>query len=342
MRLLLPCHLVAAVFLPLDVWCADRSSIESARDALSEWRSKFISIHVRSSTSSVAESNALLRDAKIQTGITDHDWIWEDSGRFYDYGITRNDGRIVTQSLRSADRKQSYSCTFPSTDPGRRFPSKVAISENSLKHTGVGIHQQPFFALWDDASRTWLDERLVATVEVSVDRNGRMELQGEAIGMQGCVVRLDPEHGYLPCDVHFRDRADIHYLVDDFREFYPGFWFPSRGRILTVVEGDHLDQAWEIHSVELNPELPETASIPLMGDETYVLDNLAGRQYWYGGKPPRNVASTSTREPVAMTEADGDSRIPNVGRRWSIHWNVCLVFIGLSCVAIGVWARRRS
>ena len=98
---------------------------------------------------------------------------------------------------------------------------------------------------------------------------------------------------------------------------------------------------WEVTQVDLNTELPDSLFVPVMGDETYVVNTITGKQYWHGGKPPDHLlaAKAAAANPgLPLASANPLTGIPEQPANWSL-W---LWLLGLVLLSAGVWVRRRA
>ncbi len=329
--------LLAFAFIFTTACHSHAASLDEAVVALRVWREALVSMRVQSRISSVAETNALLAESGARTGHSEFDWIWEDSGRFRDVGW--NDDRLVSRSLRMADVMRYYACGFSAAGIQSGSPSRVAIHENSPKVASMKLLKQPFWALWDDGSRSWLADRIRNVSQARVTDDGLLEIAGDEIGMEGYAVRLDPRHGYLPCAAEYATTLFSEYRVEEFREVQPGFWFPWRGSILSFAENKQMLQRWDVTSVEINVEQPSSLFAPPLADGTYVINSITGKQYWHGGKAPAHSGTAAALQPEsAPANPYPLAAVPEQARNWSL-W---LVLAGILSVALGVWVRRRS
>jgi hypothetical protein len=100
---------------------------------------------------------------------------------------------------------------------------------------------------------------------------------------------LDPEHDFLPILVETPRSSK--YVVDEFSEPEPGFFFPKRGRFLHRHNGEVLQaEDWEITSVELNQPIPpslwDPPAVPakkqgLASRADGITDEARGTLSWY-------------------------------------------------------------
>ncbi|MBL4883203.1 MAG: hypothetical protein JKY95_01535 [Planctomycetaceae bacterium] len=317
---------------------ANATDLAEAKQRLAEWEQKIVSMRVRAQVNSKPETNTLVKEAGYEFAGGDYDWAWEDTGRFRDQSTSWNSSGIATRSLRMADYKHYYPLGYSATDKKRETPISAAIRENNIRFTSLKLIQQPFHGLWDDTTRTWLGERIKNVTNATVTKQGLLEIDGSSIGMERFIVRLDPEHGYLPQSIE--QEGFFLYHVDEFQEVEPGFWFPKTGSRLTTSAGYSCLQNWEIKEVELNPEFPDSLFVPPLADDTRVFNTITGRKYWHGGKRPANL-------PLAPDPQDQDSSQANENplaatADQSTNWSMWLILIGVASVAGAVWMRRTS
>lgn len=322
---------VLVLLIPVSTFAAD---LNNATEQLRSWQKKIVSIRVRSRVSSIAASDAMLREANVKTSLGVKDWIWEDSGRYRSEKICYNDDKLAIREMDLADFKRTYHMGYPADDAGREIPATVTIRENVHSRGGNGLIDPPLWILWDG---TWLGERLIKVAASETNADGLLQFDGTAIGADKCVVMLDPQHGFLP------KRAQNDYClfsVEEFREIEPGFWFPWKG---TLTINDNILQSWELTQVDLNAELPASLFVPLMGDETYISDILTGKQYWHGGKPPASLLAKKMALENSERELVKTSQISMTGEpERPVSWSIWFMLIGVACVLGGIWARRRA
>ena len=169
-----------------------------------------------------------------------------------------------------------------------------------------------------------------------------MEIDGHSIDStaEGFQVWLDPQHGYLPrlAENPGQGGGVSRYRVDEFREVEPGFWFPWKGSLL--INGTMLTR-WEVSQVDLNTELPDSLFVPLMGDATYVVNIITGKQYWHAGKPPAHLvaakAAAANPGPLPVNSNPLKAEPEQQG-----NWSLWLVLLGLALVCGSVWLRCRA
>ena len=333
------CLLWAMLVLLLTECRVNAADLAEAKQRLTEWEQKIVSIRVISQINSKPETHTLVKEAGYEFAGADYDWVWEDTGRFRDQSTSWNSSGISTRSLRMADYKRYYALGYSAKNKKRESPTSATIHENNIRVTSVNLVQHPFHGLWDDATRTWLGERIKNVKEARVTKEGLLEISGDPIGMERFIVRLDPEHGYLPqsADLGESDNG-FHYQVDEFQEVEPGFWFPKKGYFLGIAPGYHSLQKWEIKKVELNPVFPDSLFVPPLADDTRVVNAITGKRYWHGGKRPANLKqSVNSKDqknlPVNANPLTASPEQPT-------NWSLWLVLLGAISVAIAVWMRR--
>ena len=154
---------------PRNVFSAD---ITAAKTELQNWQNQIVSIRVQSRQTAEAKTNAMFDGTNIQNSLGEMDWVWEDTGRFVDATVSYNDGQRIGKSLRIANTKQLYVCSFPFRDAVCTVASQVTIHENSLRFSGVGLYGPPLWGLWDNKTRTWLGTRIscVAAADTTASR----------------------------------------------------------------------------------------------------------------------------------------------------------------------------
>jgi len=314
----------------------DATDLDEAKQRLTEWEQKIVSIRVVSQINSKPETNTLVKEAGYEFAGADHDWVWEDTGRFRDQSTSWNSSGISTRSLRMADYKRYYVLGYSAKNKERDSPITAGINENNIRVTSSKLIRQPFQGLWDDTSRTWLGSRIQNVQEARVTKEGFLEIDGASIGMEGYIVRLDPKHGYLPQSIE--NKGGFLYQVDDFQEVEPGFWFPKKGTRLSTVPGYHMLQKWEIKKVELNPVFPDSLFVPPLADGTRVINAITGKQYWHGGKRPKNLEQSANSKdqkslPVNPNPLTASPEQP-------ANWSLWLVLLGVISIAFAVWMRR--
>ncbi len=334
--------LVMGVSLCMSPHPCEAADLQEAITQLQAWQKRIISIRLRSRETAEARSNVLLADSHLKTTLAEIDWIWEDSGRFRDSRRSYNDERFTGSSIRVADSRHVYIYDYPAQDPAREIPAQVTIHENTLRFTEMGLWAMPHWILWDNKTRTWLGDRLKDVTEAQITDAGSLQIDGQTVGTctEGFTVTLDPQHGYLPQLAEHPGQGGqvCRYRVDEFRELEPGFWFPWKGSML--MNGNMLD-SWEVTQVDLNTELPDSLFVPQLGDETYVVNSLTGKQYWHGGKPPAHLlaakaaAANPGSTPVNINPLTGEPERP-------ANWSLWLVLLGVVLVSVGVWVHRRT
>ncbi|RLS51989.1 MAG: hypothetical protein DWH91_17710 [Planctomycetota bacterium] len=330
---------VALLAIPVEAEAADLSA---AKSALQLWQNQIVSIRVQSQETAEAKTHAAFDGTDIQTSLGELDWVWEDTGRFVDSTVSYNDGIRNGKSLRVANSKQLYICDYPFRDAVCSIASQVTIHENSLRFSEAGLFGPPLWVLWDNRERTWLGTRLEKVTESSTTGEGLIKIDGVQVSVsaENCFVFLDPAHGYLPIRVESKltNAQMSRFTVDEFREVQPGFWFPWKGSL--NIGGFALSQ-WEVKSVDLNTELPDSLFVPPMGPETYVINTITGKEYWHAGKPPAHLLAAKA------AAANPGSPAPNINPltgspEQSANWSLWLVLLGLILVSGGIWVRRRA
>ena len=300
--------------------CGGEPSLESALAALQSWQRRLSSVRIKARRSSTAQSSPSLTRAGVKSAIIDHDWGWDDTGRFYDKAVLRHDGKFISRSLRMADLMEYFDCEFQKDALGGDFPVRVSIHENTLEFTGHSDRDIPLWGLWDNAARTWLGKRIENVTTARVTDDGLLEIPGDEIGLESFHVRLDPEHGYLPISAEHTDGISK-YRVEKFLEAEPNFWFPLRGTILSRGSDEDVLESWEIQEVELNAELPDSLLRPPIGDETEVLN-------FQMSTPSRHSPHGQRPEQVEQEERN--------------QWGLWLLLIALLYVTLGLWFTARS
>ncbi len=317
----------------------DATDLDEAKQRLTEWEQKIVSIRVISQFNSKPETNTLVKEAGYEFAGADHDWVWEDTGRFRDQSTSWNSSGISTRSLRMADYKRFYVLGYSAKNKKRGSPTSAGIYENNIRITSVKYYfNQPFQGLWDDTTRTWLGNRIQNAKEARVTKNGLLEISGDPIGMEGYIVRLDPEHGYLPRSIE--NEGFLLYQVEEFKEVEPGFWFPQKGMMLTTTTGYHSLQKWEIKQVELNPVFPDSLFVPPLADDTRVINAITGKQYWHGGKRPKNLEQSANSKDQKSLPVNPNPLTASPEQ--SANWSLWLVLLGVISITFAVWMRRRN
>uniref|UniRef100_A0A7C4LJI8 Uncharacterized protein n=1 Tax=Schlesneria paludicola TaxID=360056 RepID=A0A7C4LJI8_9PLAN len=313
-------------------------SLAEAQAHLDQWQKTFVSIRIHSRRTSRAESNVATAEANHKVSVSELDFVWEDSGRFRDASQLWHDGRPGSYSFRSADSRYYYPCVF-AAGSASEYPAVVSILPRTSEFTSLRALNQPFWVLWDDDTRTWLGDRLRNVAAAEVTTEGLLEIDGDAVNLKEHTVRLDPRHGYLPKSAKHRSTGILRYHVEEFQEVQPGFWFPKRGTILTVVSKGDLWQTWEVVKVELNPELPDSLFVPSMNAETRILDSITGKKYFAGGKRrPGQAAAATQRSGAPPTNPNPLTSRPERPTNWSLWFTMA----GVACLALAVWFRRRA
>jgi hypothetical protein len=321
----------------VDALPCNADELSDAVAALRSWQNRIVSIRVRTRITSEAATDVMLREAGIRTAVGVKDWVWEDSGRYRYERLSYNDGRLVSRQLSLADYKRAYQLSYPAEDPARETPARLLINENVRNRKGIknGVIEEPLWILW---AGNWLGERIASVASAELDSDGLLAFDGAAIGEDECTVRLDPRHGYLP---RIATRQALRFQVDEFFEVEPGFWFPQNGSLaISIPNGDILHR-WDVSQVDLNADLPESLFVPPRGGETYIVDQLTGRQYWQACKPPANLlaqkAATSTNSTQHSSHPAAIAATPPSTRNWSL-W---LSALGAMFIALGIWLGRR-
>ncbi|RLS51990.1 MAG: hypothetical protein DWH91_17715, partial [Planctomycetota bacterium] len=208
--------------------------------------------------------------------------------------------------------------------------------------SGVGLYGPPLWGLWDNKTRTWLGTRISGVAAAETTASGLLRVDGALLASSTdlCFVDLDPAHGYLPVRIESKLKGSqmSYFQVDEFREVQPGFWFPWKGSM--NINGNVLSH-WEVKHVDLNTELPDSLFVPPMGDETYVINTITGKDYWHAGKPPAHLLAAKA------AAANPGSPAPNINPltgapEQSANWSLWLVLLGLILVSGGIWVRRRA
>ncbi len=321
---------------------ADAADLVEAVKELQQWESRFVTIRVQSRRELNSATNSLLRQYGIDDSVSDLDWIWEDSGRFLHASVDRNDGKI-SRSVQMANQKRYYQVKFAVEDPVKDIPAVVMSGENTLANTGAKLLYPPFHFLWDEGSRTWLGSRLVHVTSSRSTDDGMLEIEGGDVGFDAYRIQLDPQHGYLPRQGVIPNAVkETRFFVEEFQEVQPGFWFPKRGTL--VLNGD-MHEKWSVSQVELNAEYPDNMFQPRMGDGTYVMDSISGKNYWHGGKPPE-TALTKAKSTADSASAPIPVSIPdnviNARRDHPVRWAFWLGLFGILAIAVGLLMRRAA
>ena len=316
------------------------ADLAEAKQRLAEWEQKIVSIRIRSQSRSKPETNTLTAEAGLEFSGSDSDWAWEKTGRFRDQHTTRSSSDTGSRSLQMADHKHYYFFSLSDTDKSRESPTRVRISANNIgdpmqSHT----YHRPFHGLWDDATRTWLGERIQNVTEATVTNEGLLEFDGTFIGLgnkgpivdkKKYIVRLDPKHGYLPKSIE-REGTFL-YQVDEFQEVEPGFWFPKTGSFLSTMPDYHLLGRWEVKEVELNLDSPDFLFVPPLAGDTRVDNTITGKRYWYGEKRSANLPP-----PVDPRNQNRPSPLTT-----TLGGVICLVLIGIASIAFIIRKRHTN
>ncbi len=126
-----------------------------------------------------------------------------------------------------------------------------------------GLHSpagpKALYGLWlDGENGGWLgsviERRDMELVGVA-DLDGRLYVHIRSRGPHPRDFWLDPEHGFLPVRVEWP--RSTKFVVDEFFEPEPGFFFPKRGQFLHRHDEEVLQaEDWEVTAVELNRPIP--------------------------------------------------------------------------------------
>jgi hypothetical protein len=315
---------------------AESASLDEAIRQLAHWRAQFVSLRIKARRASDPATNASTRESGVQMAHTEIDWVWDDTGRFREEKVTWNDGQIVSRHLALADVARRYAFAFAAKDRKSPIPVSSTIYPRTSAATGTGF-ALPLYVLWDESVGTWLSDRLTSVSESEIMDDGRLQVVLPVAGYERYETVLDPSHGYLPTSGQVAPNR-MCFQVDEFAEVQSGFWFPRRGT--SAAREDHL-QTWEISSVEINTEFPDSLFVPPLGPETYVHNTITGQQYWHGGKPPAHLAEAAAK--AARPTAPPPNQSPltaTADQPWA--WTPWLVAVGVVCLALGVWLRRRG
>ncbi len=303
----------------------DAADLAEAKQRLLEWEQKIFSLRVRSQIKSEAKTNTSVAEAGLKFAGADYDWTWEDTGRLRDQSTDWNDSRITSRSLRMRDFDYSYKFEFQATDKELKNPTILTIRENSIHPTTLNHIQPSFRGLWDDATRTWIGERIKAVQDATLTKDGLLEIDGTPLDLKGEIVRLDPEHGYLPRSI---ESKGYQYQVDEFQEVEPGFWFPKTGTILMVSPDYHMLQKWEIKQVELNIVFPDSLFKPPLTDKTQIIYDFVDEKKWL-----------EHNRPVKLQENAGPLKMP---LQQLAYWPMWLFLVGILIILLlSIWKRQR-
>jgi hypothetical protein len=207
------------------------------------------------------------------------DWIWTKSGRMRHHHWVTYDGRPTTMRSLSADSPGgSWTASFTNSPDGVT-PSEVSPSAGRAS----GSVPTPLFGLWLGRARGgWLssaiDRGMVELVAVA-------ELDGRTcVHLRRTERRhsqdfwLDPQHDFLP--VLVETPLAFKYVVEEFSEPEPGFFFPKRGQFLQRdrENGETIQsEDWEITAVEFNaPISPSLWDPPAVPEKKATLATRAG------------------------------------------------------------------
>ncbi len=304
----------------------DAADLAEAKQRLLEWEQKIFSLRVRSQSRSEAKTNTGIAEAGLKFAGTDYDWTWEDTGRLRDQSTGWNDSGITSRSLRMRDYDYSYQFVFQANDKELKSPTSLTVRENSILPTTQNHIQPSFRGLWNDAERTWIGERIKAVQDATLTKDGLLEIDGTPLGLKGQVVRLDPEHGYLPRSIE--SKGGYLYQVDEFQEVEPGFWFPKTGTFQSTSSDYQVLRKWEIKKVELNIVFPDSLFKPPLSDKTQIFYDFVDEKKWL-----------EHNRPVKIQENAGPLKTPF---QPLAIWPLWLFLVGILIILLlSIWKRQR-
>jgi hypothetical protein len=256
-----------------------RYTLEEVAARLHAWEARIDTLRVHAHTQPDPQAKMAVKAGVggIKRDAYD-DWIWTKSGRIHHHHWVTYDGRPTTMRSLSADSPSgSWTASFTNSPDGVT-PSEVTPSAGRAS----GNVPTPLFGLWLGRARGgWLssaiERGMVELVEVAeLDGRPCVHLRRNE-GRYSQDFWLDPEHDFLP--VLVETPLSSKYIVEEFSEPEPGFFFPKRGRFLHRHDGEVLQaEDWEITAVELNQSIP-----PSLWDPPVVPTNEQGLAARAGG-----------------------------------------------------------
>jgi hypothetical protein len=318
-------------------------SIEEALAARRAWRERVTSVKMQTRSKWRYETINNDGERQLEEREGTGEWTWDEVGWFHSASTTSKDGRVYYRSLHIQHLERNYRFHFSSDNPGDVFPTQVHIDRIAPYQTASPTGE-PGRWYFDSTRRPWLPDLLATLTEFEETPDGKFEYDAHDYGHPQTHITLDPEHNYLPC----RTRSDGHndrQVIDEFREIEPGLWFPWRGH----EEGgnDLRSKEWEMVSLEINPELTSADFAPLLGPETYVIDNVSERAYWAAGQAPPGRETPSVQFLSDQLAAQERRReIEQEQQQWQLPERKWLWTGGLGAVVIivtaGLYFRRRK